>query len=188
MKPTISITDNMDIRYERSSSVDQLQKILDLQQRNLKSHVEPEEFNTEGFLTVNHTLDMLVRMQGECPHILARSGDKLAGYALCMHPVFADDIDVLRPMFRRIEKLIPKDKPYMVMGQICIDKPYRKKGVFRGLYEYMGSVLKPDYHLIITEVDQQNVRSLNAHHSIGFKDLLVYESGGRIWHLIQWSL
>jgi ribosomal protein S18 acetylase RimI-like enzyme len=178
----------MGVHFKRSTSVDQLEKILELQQRNLKPHLEPVELNTEGFLTVNHTLEMLIRMQEKCPHIIATSGDQLAGYALCMHPVFADDIEVLRPMFSRIEKLIPKNTPYMVMGQVCIDKAYRKRGVFRGLYDHMRSVLKPDYLFVITEVDQQNIRSLNAHYAIGFKDLLIYKSGGRTWHLVQWQL
>ena len=178
----------MDIHYERTTSVDQLEMILNLQRRNLRPRINPEEIKSEGFLTVHHHLDLLLRMNQICPHIIARSGDNLAGYALCMHPVFADEIDVLRSMFGRIQKLVPKDKSFMVMGQVCIDKPYRTKGVFRGLYNYMRSVLKTDYELIITEVDQQNIRSLNAHYAIGFTDMVVYKSGGQVWHLIQWPI
>ncbi len=178
----------MDVLYERSVSADQMQKILDLQLRNLKSRVDPEESDTEGFLTVHHTVDILSRMHEKCPHIIAKKDDELIGYALCMHPVFADEIEILRPMFSRVGKLIQKNSTYMIMGQICIDKPYRKKGVFRGLYSFMRSELKGNYEMIITEVDQENIRSLNAHYAIGFKDLLIYESAGRIWHLIQWKL
>lgn len=178
----------MDIHYERSTSVDQLKMILELQQGNLPSQLQPEELKSEGFVTVRHALDLLIRMNQICPHIIARSGDDLAGYVLCMHPVFADDIEVLRSMFRRVKKLLTKDCPYMVMGQVCVDKPYRKKGVFRGLYNYMRSELRTDYEVIITEVDQQNKRSLHAHYSIGFEDLLIYKSGGRVWHLIQWLI
>lgn len=178
----------MDIQYERSTSVDQLKMILDLQQRNLPSQLQPEEIKSEGFVTVHHTLDLLIGMNQLCPHIIAKSNKDLAGYALCMHPVLADEIEVLKSMFHRVKKLLPKDCPYMVMGQVCVEKLYRKKGVFRGLYSYMRSELRNDYERIITEVDQQNIRSLNAHYAIGFEDLLVYKFSGRVWHLIQWQI
>ncbi|MGB5236558.1 MAG: N-acetyltransferase [Flavobacteriaceae bacterium] len=178
----------MEIHYKRSTSVEQLKKILDLQKSNLPSNIEAEERKTEGFLTVHHTLELLVKMQNKCPHIIAISGDNLAGYALCMHPVFANQIAVLRSMFDKIKRLNPENRTFMVMGQICIDKPYRKKGVFRGLYDSMRSELKADYDMIITEVDHQNSRSLDAHYAIGFTDLLVYKSDGRVWHLVRWIL
>ncbi len=178
----------MGIHFKRSTSVVELEKILELQECNLTAQVKTEDLETEGFLTVHHTLDQLVKMQKKCPHIIAISDDRLAGYALCMHPVFADQIEVLRPMFRKLKKLNPENRTFIVMGQICVNKSFRKKGVFRGLYDYMRSVLKDDYDMIITEVDHQNTRSLNAHYAIGFTDLLVYKSGGRIWHLVRWIL
>ena len=142
----------------------------------------------EGFLTVSHDLQILERMNDTCPHIIAKSGDAVAGYALCMDRRYAQDIPVLKPMFNKIDTILDKGTKYMVMGQICVDRPFRRKGLFTGLYNYMRDQLKREYDLIITEVDSANTRSLWAHYKTGFTDLLVYQSDLRTWHLIQWTV
>jgi len=45
----------------------------------------------------------------------------------------------------------------------------------------------PKSTTIITEVDTMNTRSLDAHYSIGFKDLKRYSANGQEWKLIQLS-
>lgn len=145
------------------------------------------EREREGFVTVSHTFEILRKMNDTCPHIIAKSREQVVGYALCMHPKFAEDIEVLRPMFKEIESLSPKIMDYIAMGQICIEKTHRKKGIFRMLYRTMLEVLRPDFSSIITEVDSENKRSLQAHYAIGFKNLKVYCSEHREWQLVQLS-
>ena len=178
----------LDIYYKRCGKRDELEQILAIQKRNLRSELSEDVKINEGFLTVSHNLDVLNKMNETCPHIIAKSGSTVAGYALCMHPKHANDIPVLKPMFKKINSLIDNKIKYMAMGQICIDQAFRRKGVFSGLYNFMRDQLKDNYDLIITEVDSDNVRSLGAHYKVGFNDMLVYQSGGRTWHLIQWSL
>lgn len=178
----------MEIEYLRCTSTDELQQILELQKVNLATNISFEEKAEEGFLTVEHSLEILMKMNTACPHILAKANGELAGYALCMHPMFAKEIPVLRPMFKKIRSIGKDSLNYMVMGQICVGKRFRKRGVFRGLYNYMSIALNSEYDAIITEVDAENNRSLQAHYSLGFKDLLVYDSGTRTWHLIGWDI
>ncbi|WP_299531042.1 GNAT family N-acetyltransferase [Ulvibacterium sp.] len=172
--------------YKRTSIEDELLQILELQKRNLSESLSRQEKYTEGFVTVSHSLDQLRKMHQVCPHIIAKDKDKdkVIGYALCMHPRFAEIIAVLRPMFQEIKTVLSEGEKYMVMGQICIDKAYRKKGVFRKLYQTMKSTLFPDYPTIITEVDTENQRSLEAHYAVGFKDLKKYRSVDQEWQLI----
>lgn len=177
-----------EIQYKRCSNSEELTQILNIQRRNLPASLSDEEKDNEGFVTVSHNQELLSSMNETCAHIIAKSGNDVVGYALCMHPDFADRIPVLRPMFRKIEKLTDWDGNYIVMGQVCIDKPYRKKGIFRGLYEFMSLELQSNYSCIITEVDSRNQRSLHAHYSLGFKDLQVYRSGNRLWHIIRWPI
>jgi len=73
---------------------------------------------------------------------------------------------------------------YIVMGQICVARPYRRQGLFRKLYETMQSQLSSKFQIIITEVDSKNVRSLEAHYTIGFELLYSYQSDGHDWQLI----
>jgi hypothetical protein len=73
----------------------------------------------------------------------------------------------------------------MVMGQVCIDKGYRKQGVFRALYTFMKENISKEYNAIITEVDVKNVRSSNAHKSVGFEVLKEYQSNNQNWEVIM---
>ena len=173
------------ITYHSATSDTELDQILALQKRNLPTAISSDEKTKEGFVTVSHTFEILKKMNNAQGHIIAKSQGKVVGYALCMHPKFADEIEVLKPMFDEIKAVSPKVKNYIAMGQICIDKAFRRQGVFRKLYETMRLAVRPEFDSIITEVDAENKRSLQAHYAIGFKDLKTYRSGGQEWKLIS---
>ncbi|WP_046287381.1 GNAT family N-acetyltransferase [Zobellia galactanivorans] len=173
------------IRYGTASTDDELKQILALQERNLASKVSSPEKEKEGFVTVAHTFDTLKAMNNTCPHIIAKLEHAVIGYALCMHPRFSDAIEVLKPMFDEIEGILPPEENYIVMGQICIDKDFRRQGVFRKLYETMQAKTKKDFSSIITEIDAVNTRSLQAHFAVGFKELHSYTSGAREWKIVR---
>lgn len=174
----------MQLRYCSAKTEDELKQILALQKKNLPNAISEEERIKEGFVTVSHDLDLLVRMNLVFPHTIVKDGNTLVGYALSMHPQFADDIEVLKPMFAETEAVLGPDENYIIMGQVCVAKAYRGKGVFRKLYKTMLSEIQPAFNCIITEVDSANTRSLYAHYAVGFKELKKYNSGGRDWHLI----
>lgn len=174
------------ISYQRAQIATELKQILSLQRQNLKEHISEEEIKNEGFVTVHHNLDLLRRMNEACPHIIAKDEDKVVGYALCMHPKFGDEIDVLKPMFTELDKhrnTLGIDS-FVVMGQVCIDKAYRRQGIFRKLYETMKKEVIPPFDVIITEVNATNIRSKKAHEGIGFKRITTHEAEGQIWELI----
>ncbi|MDC6351059.1 GNAT family N-acetyltransferase [Zeaxanthinibacter sp. PT1] len=174
----------MGIIYRQAHSADQLEQILELQRENLVEVLTEEMRTEEGFVSLKHSLELLAHMNAVCPHIVALDGDRVIGYALSMHPSFSEEIPLIQPMFKRVKGLLAPGTRFMVMGQVCIAKDYRKKGIFRGLYHRMQVALKNDFEWIITEVDDRNQRSLNAHYAVGFTDMEVYESDGRTWHLI----
>lgn len=176
------------ISYHRVSSDNELQQILSLQRINLPGELSLTEKDREGFVTVHHTFEILKKMNDSCAHIVAKDKEKVIGYALCMLEEFKESIEVLKPMFKEIESCVDLDVRYVVMGQICVDKSYRKKGVFRGLYAFMKSELSDTFDMIITEVDVSNVRSSNAHKAIGFNLLKLYQFSDRTWELISMSL
>jgi predicted GNAT family N-acyltransferase len=175
----------MEIEFCRSTTIDELNQILELQRKNLYNNVSEVEQVQEGFVTVVHTYVILKKMNDVCPHIIAKEKNKVIGYALSMHPKFSNEIPVLKPMFEEIKKIIPKNEKYLAMGQICIDKVHRKRGVFRKLYETMKITAQSEFDSIITEVDAKNIRSLNAHYAVGFTHLKTYYSGGRDWAVIS---
>ncbi len=176
------------INYKCSETDGELKQILELQAKNIPSAISDTEKNREGFVTVHHTMKILKKMHEACPHIIAVNGPVVVGYALCMTKEFAKDIPVLIPMFKQIKDIISEDTSYIVMGQVCIDKSYRRKGIFRGLYDHMKRCLKDRYDLIVTEVDEANTRSMQAHYAIGFKSLKKYRADNHDWDLIGWSI
>lgn len=174
----------MNVIFTRCTTEKELQQIWDLQKMNLGANVKLEEKSQEGFVTVSHSLELLGEMNVVSPHIIAKDGDQIVGYALCMHPSFGDDIEILKPMFLEIAAIVPDPESYMVMGQICIAREYRKQGIFRKLYGNMRQAVLPQFKGIITEVDASNQRSLQAHYAMGFIDLKTYVSDGQEWKLI----
>ena len=173
------------VSYKQADTLAELEQILDLQQRNLPKNISQEESTKEGFVTVEHTMDMLKAMNDVCGHIIAVEGNQVVGYALSMHPKFAKDIEVLRPMFQEIDTALNDDINYMAMGQICVAKSHRGQGIFRKLYQTMKENLPEGFDTIVTEVDGKNKRSLAAHAAIGFETLTIYNSGEKQWHIIM---
>lgn len=178
----------MQLLFSQAGSVQELQQILAIQQNNLRHKLSAEEIEKEGFVTVKHDLELLESMNAVCGHIIAKDADVVVGYALCMHPLFCDDIPVLKPMFTELYPVLSPGYRYMVMGQICVAKGYRGKGIFKGLYHHMSEMLKYDYDGIITEVDAKNLRSMNAHRAAGFEAIGTYSSGGQDWQLLRLSI
>ena len=172
------------ITYKTSTNLEELKQILALQKANLPSSLSSEEKATDGFLTVRHNFHLLKRMNDVCPHIIAKHGERIIGYTLCMHPKFKNEIEVLKSMFMEVENSIRPFNSFIIMGQVCVDKSYRKQGVFRKLYGKMQEENSKEFDAIITEVDATNIRSLKAHYAIGFKTLSKYNGDGRDWELI----
>jgi len=176
------------ITYQLTSTNKELTGIIALQHKNLPLHISKNEKDEQGFVTIQHTLELLTKMHETHPHVIAKHNDNVVGYALCMLPEFRNEIPLLTPMFDLTDKAIGalnENLNYMVMGQVCIDKDYRKKGIFRALYKYMQENISKEYNAIITEVDVKNVRSINAHKAVGFETLKEYQSNNQNWELIM---
>ena len=185
----------LDANYQFSTSIDvsDLEAILQLQQINLEANNTPEEIASQGFVTVQHDFDLLESMSNSAPPIIAKYQEAVVGYALVMLQKFKAQIPVLFPMFEMIDQLNPngqslKDSRYFVMGQICIAKLHRSKGLFDGLYQQMKKHYQTDFDYVITEVATRNQRSLQAHFRVGFKTIKSYTSpDGESWELILWD-
>ena len=172
------------VQYKQAETKRELLQILSIQNRNLPENLDPDLMKSDGFLTIEHNLELLTVMNGKCPHSIAVHNNQVVGYALSMHPDFSESIDILKSMFDMIAKHVPEHIRFVIMGQICVDRHFREQGVFRGLYDFMKNSLKHDYDWIITEVDLRNQRSLNAHLHVDFQYITRYRSGNKDWGLI----
>ena len=174
------------ISYSRVDSDAHLSQILRIQQDNVRTKLSPDEIQKEGFVTLVHDMELLRQMNRVCPHVIACADNVVIGYALAMAPAFRTSVPLLKPLFDRLDQLIPH-RNYLVMGQICIDKPFRGKGVFRGLYDFYRLQLKHEYDCLVTEVAAENTRSLGAHYRVGFKNISTREEQEKDWEVLLWD-
>ena len=171
---------------------DQLRAILRLQAQNVPQSLSAEALREQGFVTVRHDLALLRRMNEREPHAIARTeAGALMGYALVMTPHFRAHIDVLRSMFDRIDRhtyagTVLRDAPYCIMGQICVARPHRGRGVVDALYAHLDERLaRRGYRYLITLIADRNPRSLRVHARVGFQPLERYVGEtGEDWHLV----
>ncbi|MBC8045882.1 MAG: GNAT family N-acetyltransferase [Fimbriimonadaceae bacterium] len=167
-----------------------LYQILSLQQKNLPHNISKEEAIEQGFVTVEHTLDILKQMQNAEPSVIAKHNNEVIGYALVMLQQFKTFIPVLAPMFQMIDQIDYNGKKlsayhYFVMGQVCIDKNYRGLGIFDKLYFKLKEAYQNKYQLLITEVAKRNQRSIKAHQRVGLKTIHEYsDDRGEVWEIM----
>src|SRR5262245_38255007 len=129
------IPDARPIQFTTVSTADEVRQILDLQAANLATALTPDVIASQGFVTVRHDPDVLLRMNAAAPSIIAKDGDRVVGYALVMPRAFAPEVPILRPLFERLEELSWRGAPlreqprWFVMGQICVADSHRGRGI-----------------------------------------------------------
>lgn len=180
------------IKLTTVASTPELEQILELQQRNLIQNINEMEMQTQGFVTMIHDLNVLQQMHDLAPSIIAKDGENVIGYALVMLRECRELFPPLEPMFQNFDRLEYKYKPlneykFYVMGQVCIDKQYRRTGLFDQLYKKHKEIYGDQFDFIMTEVSTRNLRSLRAHERVGFQTLNTYQDELDEWSVILWD-
>jgi len=185
----------MSIAFTTVSSPDEVQQILALQAENHRDEVDPATAASDGFTSVRHDPAVLLAMNRAYPSAIAVSGDALAGYCLMMPRAFRDRVPILQPMFDLLDTLqwrgeLLADNPrWFVMGQVCVARAFRGRGVFDGLYHQLRRSYADAYDFVVTEISQRNIRSLRAHRRVGFETLHVYAdpAADEMWEVVVWD-
>ena len=181
------------VTFELASNDRQLEQILALQQRNIEGSQEQQTSAGDGFVTVQHSLDLLRAMNDAAAHVIAVADDQVVGYALSMLGRFSDQVPIIKPMFARLQTLRWQDRPItehsiLIMGQVCVDMSHRGSGVFDGLYQHMRSCYHHRFDFLITEIATRNRRSIAAHQRIGFELMERYaDNHDEQWDLVAWD-
>jgi len=169
-------TTSIEIELVKGDS--ELEQILLLQKRNLL-------FTNDGFVTANHTLEMLHEFHQSMPSVVAKNHGNVIGYALSMPRAASELVPVLVPMFRRLDSLALLDSQrWYVMGQVCVDQAWRGCGVFDKLYAEHRHQFSDQFEWLVTEIDMRNPRSLNAHTRVGFVEIDHYHDSQVEWSVV----
>lgn len=177
------------IQITRVSSPTDIESIAELQRLNLKRNLPASIAEAEGFLTAEYSLDFLRRMNDSSPAIIAADNGELVGYALVATQSTRYDHPLLQHLFEAIDTLSYKgrllsDSLYVVVGQLCVAKAYRGLGLVNRLYDHFAECMTGDYQYIVTDVAEDNQRSLRAHLKAGFEVLHRMEYGGAHWNIV----
>ncbi len=171
---------------------EELEQIVQLSQKNIRTNISEEEKSEQGFITWNYSFELLEQMNAQHPHIIVKDEDVVIGYALValrdasrFHPDLKAMIDQLETLMYNNKKL--SEYAYYVMGQICIDQAYRGKGVFGMLYQQHKKIFEKDFDFVITEISTANKRSLRAHEKVGFKTIYSYRDVVDEWDVVLWD-
>ena len=179
--------------YTTSKTKKDLIEILALQKSNLAINLTDDEIRSQGFVTVNHSYADLMKLNTIEQHIIAKDNGKVIAYLLAMTKESKSNIPILIPMFDMFNKVAFANKPiseynYIVVGQVCIDKKYRGRGILDKCYLTYRSHFKDKYDFAITEIANTNLRSLNAHKRIGFREIHRYKSPDKTeWVIVLWN-
>jgi predicted GNAT superfamily acetyltransferase len=180
-------------KFSKSTSDQELLEIIELQKNNLPLNLSKEEIDNQGFVTVVHSLQTLKKMNAIEQHVIIKSDDKVVGYLLAMTKKSQHDIDILKPMFETFKKVTYKNKivdayNYLVVGQVCIAKKFRGKGLLDTCYAAYKKFYEKKYDFAITEIATNNKRSINAHNRIGFKEIYRYtDTNNAVWSIVIWD-
>jgi ribosomal protein S18 acetylase RimI-like enzyme len=171
---------------------DELLQILALQYQNLPGNIDDAEMRSQGFVTFQHSLDVLQQFHALAPSVIVKDDNKVVAYALTVVNEARYIFPPMESMFALLDALQWKNKPfydyrYYEMGQICVAKEYRGQGMVEMLYKQHKEAYSDQYDLLITKISTKNFRSLKAHQRIGFQTLTIQKDELGEWDVVIWD-
>ena len=171
---------------------EEIEQINRLNKLNYRKNVSPEERDKEGFVSWEYPVELLQQLQDSAPHVIVKDDEKVVAYALVAMKEAALFHRDLQAMFDHLYPIGYKGKllatyNFYCMGQVCIDKDYRGKGVFGMLYQHHKKLYQDSFDMLITEISVSNIRSQRAHEKVGFKTIYSYTDEMDEWNVVAWD-
>jgi len=180
------------ITIKRVTEFSELEGIRKLQEANLKKNLPGGEAETEGFVTAEYSIEFLKTLHEAGPSVIAKEGDQVVGYALVAAKTIRYQHELLSDLFNSIDKInyrghMLKNASYVVVGQLCVAKNYRGLGLVRLMYQHFRQSLSGEYDCCITDVAENNSRSLRVHLNTGFQVIDSFHYGCTNWNIVLWD-
>lgn len=155
-----------DIRLQIAEIAD-ITGVLKLQERYLVANLTEQE-KSGGFVTTPFTVAQLTDVIDQKGLFLAKHHDEIIAYCFAASwqyfeqwPIFAHMI-ALFPDWSFQNEVITVDNSFQY-GPICIDIPWRGKGIINVLVEFMRQNMVERYPIAVTFINKINVPSFKAH-------------------------
>lgn len=175
-----------------TQSKQDLADISRLNEENLRSGLHPDVAKEQGFVTWRYEIDLLESMQAIAPHVICRSEGQLAGYALTALKEMAPVHRELALLLPQLDALEYKGSPlhsysYYVMGQLCVAKPFRGRGVVEKMYEMHRKTFSKIYTQMVLTISTKNTRSIRVHERFGFEEIHHFADHHGGWNVYVWD-
>ena len=180
------------IRIKLVSDFSELEGIKTLQDQNLKKNLSNADTEAEGFVTAEYSIEFLQTLHQQSPSIIAKDEALVVGYALVALKSIRYQHELLADLFDNIDKIeykgqLLKKSNYVVVGQLCVAKNYRGVGLVQQMYQHFKTSLSEKYNYCLTDIAENNPRSLKAHLKTGFQVVDTLHYGGIQWDIVLWD-
>jgi hypothetical protein len=181
--------------------------------RGPHGNLSDSEAEKEGFVSAEYSIEFLRMMNQTRKSVIAKDGEPLSSHLHSRFFVFVifppGDLIVGYVLVAIKSELYGKHKlldslydaidevkirgvqmklvNYVVVGQLCVRKGFRGKGVVNAMYAFFKSYLQDEFVCAATDISTSNPRSLRAHLKCGFQvvDSLVFEDSR--WDVVVWD-
>jgi L-amino acid N-acyltransferase YncA len=116
----------------------------------------------------------------------------VVGYALATDRSLLAQHPLLKDLGAQINKIpfggkFVGDFDYLVVGQLCVAKEVRGRGLAQDLYAQFKATYENRYPFAVTDIDQVNHSSLRTHLKVGFITLSTLNYGESNWDVVVWD-
>jgi hypothetical protein len=170
----------------------ELKGIKTLQDENLKRNLPDLEAEVQGFVTAEYSVEFLQALHEESPSVIAKDGGLVVGYALVTTKSIRHQHELLSDLFDSIDKIVYNNQSlkyanYVVVGQLCVAKNYRGRGLVQQMYKHFKISLSEKFDYCLTDIAENNPRSLKVHLKTGFQVVDTLHYGGIDWNIVLWD-
>jgi hypothetical protein len=180
------------VQYRRAHPAD-YPDILRLNEANFRVNLSEEE-RADGFLSAVFSPKQIAAMAEELGIMIAVVQDKFAGFLCAFRNDFDHGSPVVGKMIASYERMQLEGKSLSAYrsyayGPVCIDRPFRRQGLLRGLYEAQVRDLAGLFEIGIALVSRDNPHSLDAHvFGLGMTEVGGFEVNGNCYATLVFRL
>jgi predicted GNAT superfamily acetyltransferase len=160
--------------------------ILRIQSANQIANLSSEE-REQGFLSAQFSLEQIAAMAGDLGIIVAAESGTVLGFLCGFRCDFNTGSPVIAGMLETFAGVRFDGKPLsasktFIYGPVCIDRPFRGRGLLHGLYEAQKRELAGQFDVGVAFVSRSNPHSLKAHVAgLGMTEVGEFEVKGNVY-------
>jgi len=180
------------VEFRRAQPQD-FSAILKIQSANYVGNLSAEE-RREGFLSAEFTPEQVAEMVGDLGIIVAGDSESVLGYLCGFRCDFNHQSPVIAKMLEAFDSVEYEGKPLssyrlFIYGPVCIDRPHRRRGLLRGLYEALKQEVTGQFEVGVAFVARNNPHSLRAHvDGLGMAEVGEFEVKGNVYVILAFKV